>query len=130
MLVEFQKEKKNAHEEAASYASEATSAIRTVASLTCKEDVRSHYYNQITGQSRKLIILIIKSSLFYAASRSFQLLAMALGFWYGASLFASCKSKKKEKNPVVQEKGGSNTYNVFIRSHGAVVSRSTKSKGP
>lgn len=56
MLVKFQKEKKNVPEETASYACEGTSAIRTVASsLTCEEDIRSHYHNQLTGQSRKLI---------------------------------------------------------------------------
>lgn len=88
MLVKFQKEKNEAHEETASYACEATSAIRTVASLTREEEVRSHFHEQLTGQSRKLIVSFMKSSSLYAASKSFQFLAMALGFWYGGNLFA------------------------------------------
>lgn len=88
MLIAFQKEKKKVHEKSASYACEATSAIRTVASLTREDDVWNHYHEQLAGQSRHLVLSIMKSSLLYAASKSFQFLAMALGFWYGGSLFA------------------------------------------
>ncbi|KAK8079182.1 hypothetical protein PG994_002989 [Apiospora phragmitis] len=89
MLVKFQKEKKKAHTESASYACEATSAIRTVASLTREDKVWYHYHEQLTGQSRQLVVSILKTSLLYAASKSCQFLAMALGFWYGGGLFAS-----------------------------------------
>ncbi|KAK6063008.1 Leptomycin B resistance protein pmd1-like protein 2 [Seiridium cupressi] len=74
ILVVFQKEKEKAHQQSAGYACEATSAIRTVASLT--------------RQSKKLLFSILKSSLLYAASRSIQFLCMSLGFWYGGQLFA------------------------------------------
>ena len=47
MLVTFQKEKKKVHEESASYACEATSAIRTVAFLTREDDVWNHYHEQL-----------------------------------------------------------------------------------
>lgn len=88
MLVTFQKEKKKVHEESASYACEATSAIRTVASLTREDDVWTCYHEQLGAQSHHLAMSILKSSLLYAASKSFQFLAMVLGFWYGGSLFA------------------------------------------
>ena len=87
MLVTFQKEKKKVHEESASYACEATSAIRTVAFLTRENDVWNHYHEQILGQSRQLVVSILKSSVLYAASQSLQFLCMALGFWYGGTLF-------------------------------------------
>lgn len=87
MLVRFEKEKKKAYEQSASYACEATSAIRTVASLTREDDVWSHYHEQLLGQGRKLVMSILKSSVLYAASQSFQFLCMALGFWYGGVLF-------------------------------------------
>ena len=87
MLVTFQKEKKKVHEDSASYACEATSAIRTVASLTREDDVWKHYHEQLVGQSRRLVVSILKSSVLYAASQSLQFLCMALGFWYGGTLF-------------------------------------------
>lgn len=87
MLVKFQKEKKKVHEESAGYACEATSAIRTVASLTREDDVWNHYHEQLLGQSRRLVISILKSSILYALSQSLQFLCMALGFWYGGTLF-------------------------------------------
>ena len=87
MLVRFEKEKKKAYEQSASYACEAISAIRTVASLTREDDVWNHYHEQLLGQGRKLVMSILKSSVLYAASQSFQFLCMALGFWYGGVLF-------------------------------------------
>lgn len=87
MLVKFQKEKKKVHEKSASYACEATSAIRTVAFLTREDDVWNHYHEQLLGQSRQLVVSILKSSVLYALSQSLQFLCMALGFWYGGTLF-------------------------------------------
>ncbi len=87
MLVTFQKEKKKIHEESASYACEATSAIRTVASLTREDEVWNHYHEQLLGKSRQFVLSILKSSVLYAASQSLQFLCMALGFWYGGTLF-------------------------------------------
>jgi ATP-binding cassette subfamily B (MDR/TAP) protein 1 len=87
MLVRLEKEKKKAYEQSASYACEATSAIRTVASLTREDDVCNHYHEQLLAQGRKLVVSVLKSSVLYAASQSLQFLCMALGFWYGGTLF-------------------------------------------
>ncbi|CAG8902077.1 unnamed protein product [Penicillium egyptiacum] len=87
MLVRLEKEKKKAYEQSASYACEATSAIRTVASLTREDDVCNHYHEQLLAQGRKLVMSVVKSSVLYAASQSLQFLCMALGFWYGGTLF-------------------------------------------
>ncbi|KAM5465356.1 GTPase-activating protein [Microsporum audouinii] len=87
MLVRLEREKKKAYEDSASYACEATSAIRTVASLTREGDICSHYHAQLLSQGRSLVWSVLKSSILYAASQSLQFLCMALGFWYGGTLF-------------------------------------------
>ncbi|KAK8124828.1 ABC transporter [Apiospora kogelbergensis] len=86
MLAHFQRRSKTAYEQSASYASEAISAIRTVASLTREKDVLAQYQNALAAQQRASLISILKSSILYAASQSLLFLAFALGFWYGGSL--------------------------------------------
>jgi len=89
MLARFQQRAKRAYEKSASYACEATSAIRTVASLTREVDVWEHYHEQIVDQEAKSLRSILQSSLLYAASQSFMFLCIALGFWYGGTLIGS-----------------------------------------
>ena len=89
MLAKFQERAKKAYESSASYACEATAAIRTVASLTREEDVWEHYHQTLVLQAQKSLRSILKSSLLYAASQSFMFLCIALGFWYGGTLIAS-----------------------------------------
>jgi len=88
MLAHFQRRSKKAYERSASYASEAISAIRTVASLTREGDVMLQYRQSIEAQEKVSLISVAKSSLLYAASQSFLFFALALGFWYGGSLIA------------------------------------------
>ncbi|OTA66793.1 ABC transporter [Hypoxylon sp. EC38] len=89
MLAHFQRRSKKAYEQSASYASEAISAIRTVASLTREGDVLAQYKLSLAVQQKSSLISILKSSLLYAAAQSFIFLAFALGFWYGGTLIAS-----------------------------------------
>ncbi|KAK2765952.1 GTPase-activating protein [Arachnomyces sp. PD_36] len=89
MLAAFQERSKKAYEGSASYACEATSAIRTVASLTREQDVWDVYHGQLEEQGRKSLISVARSSTLYAISQSLMLLCMALGFWYGGTLLAS-----------------------------------------
>lgn len=86
MLAAFQQRSKQAYEGSASYACEATSAIRTVASLTREQDVWSVYHGQLAAQGRTSLISVIKSSLLYAASQALVFFCVALGFWYGGTL--------------------------------------------
>ncbi|KZF22582.1 P-loop containing nucleoside triphosphate hydrolase protein [Xylona heveae TC161] len=88
MLAHFQERAKKAYEHSASYACEATSAIRTVASLTREHDVWDQYHESLVQQARTSFISVLKSSLLYAASQSFMFLCTALGFWYGGKLIA------------------------------------------
>jgi ATP-binding cassette subfamily B (MDR/TAP) protein 1 len=81
MLAQFQRRAKKAYEKSASFACEATSAIRTVASLTREEDVLRIYIESVNSQARKSLHSVLKSSLLYAASQSMMFLCVALGFW-------------------------------------------------
>jgi ATP-binding cassette subfamily B (MDR/TAP) protein 1 len=81
LLAAFQRRAKKAYEHSASYACEATSAIRTVASLTREEDVLQHYKDALNAQAKKSLVSVLKSSLLYAASQSLMFAAVGLGFW-------------------------------------------------
>ena len=89
MLARFQARAKKAYESSASYACEATAAIRTVASLTREDDVWEHYHQLIVAQEQKSLQSILRSSVLYAAAQSFMFLCTALGFWYGGTLIAN-----------------------------------------
>ena len=91
MLARFQRRSKAAYEGSASYACEATSAIRTVASLTREEDVWTTYHGQLDDQGRKSLISFSKSSLLYAASQALVFFCVALGFWYGGGILLGKK---------------------------------------
>jgi ATP-binding cassette subfamily B (MDR/TAP) protein 1 len=81
MLAQFQRRAKLAYEKSASFACEATSAIRTVASLTREEDVIKIYTESIRVQTRKSLRSVLRLSTLYAASQSMMFLCVALGFW-------------------------------------------------
>jgi len=89
MLARFMDRAKRAYESSASYACEATSAIRTVASLTREEDVWEHYHQSLVEQGKKSLRSILRSSILYASSQSFMFLCTALGFWYGGTLIGN-----------------------------------------
>ncbi|KAI5465724.1 ABC multidrug transporter Mdr1 [Mariannaea sp. PMI_226] len=88
MLAHFQRRSKAAYSSSATFASEAISAIRTVAALTREEDVLAQYRASLAEQQRASLISVVKSSLLYAASQSLLFLCFALGFWYGGTLIA------------------------------------------
>ncbi|KAK0663702.1 ABC transporter fmpD [Lasiodiplodia hormozganensis] len=88
ILARFEQRSKKAYEASASYACEATSAIRTVASLTREEDVYVNYHQQLAAQGSKNLRSILRSSSLYALSQSGMFLCTALGFWYGGTLIA------------------------------------------
>lgn len=86
MLVRFQRRSKLAYEQSASFACEATAAIRTIASLTREKDVWNHYHQQLVAQGKISLVSIIRSSSLYASAQSLMFLCIALGFWYGGTL--------------------------------------------
>ena len=89
ILARFEARSKAAYGNSASYACEATSAVRTVASLTRERDVWEHYHRRVEGQCRRSTVSVAKSSTLYAFSQSFMFLCIALGFWYGGTLIGS-----------------------------------------
>ena len=89
MLAKFQDRAKKAYESSASFACEATAAIRTVASLTREKDVWEHYHQNLVAQGKKSLQSILRSSILYAAAQSFMFLCTALGFWYGGTLLGN-----------------------------------------
>lgn len=89
ILGHFISHAKKAYEGSAGYACEATSAIRTVASLTRENDVWENYHQSLVLQSQKNLRSTLASSILYAASQSLMMLCNALGFWYGGTLIAT-----------------------------------------
>jgi len=61
MLAKFQRRAKNAYNQSATYASEAITAIRTVASLTREQDVLRQYQSTLDIQQRQSLISVLKS---------------------------------------------------------------------
>lgn len=88
LLAKFQERAKKAYEKSASFACEATSAIRTVASLTREHDVLRQYQESLDAQSKRSLKSVLKTSTLYAASQSLMFLCVALGFWYGGNRIA------------------------------------------
>ena len=89
VLLRFADRSKKSYANSASYACEATSAIRTVASLTREQDVWNVYHSQLEAQGKRSLRSVSKSSILYASSQSLMFLCMALGFWYGGRLMSS-----------------------------------------
>ena len=89
MLTLFAERMKKTHRDSASYATEATSAIRTVASLTMEARVLRHYDTILLRQSKESIRSILQASALYAASQSVTFLCAALAFWYGGNLLST-----------------------------------------
>ena len=78
MLGRFQERAKKAYENSASYACEATAAIRTVASLTREADVWNHYHETLVAQGKTSLKSVLRSSTLYASSQSLMFLCNAL----------------------------------------------------
>jgi ATP-binding cassette subfamily B (MDR/TAP) protein 1 len=89
ILALFDDKIKKTQEESASYAGEALTSIRTIASLGLEDRVLDHYSSILSRQAAKSLRSILQASSLYAASQSVVFLCAALGFWYGGSLIAS-----------------------------------------
>lgn len=73
----------------ASYASEAVSAIHTVAALTRETQVHEHFERSLDAVSQQALRANLKTSAAYALSQSLLYACMGLGFWYGGRLIIS-----------------------------------------
>jgi ATP-binding cassette, subfamily B (MDR/TAP), member 1 len=89
VLAQFNIRAQKVYTDSASFACEATAAIRTIASLTREDEVLDMYHSMLVKQASQSLRSILSSSLLYAASQAGMFLASALGFWYGGHLIAN-----------------------------------------
>lgn len=83
-------------EESARFASDSLSSIRTVKALTMEDTVQKSYEQHLAQTMKKLTRKTAAITLFFALSESAELLAAALGFWYGGKLLGE-KETSTEK---------------------------------
>ncbi|TLD09645.1 hypothetical protein PspLS_11745 [Pyricularia sp. CBS 133598] len=89
ILARFQIHSKKAYEASATYACEATTAIRTVAALTKEQEILDKYDRQLGRQARDSLAWTLKASALYALSQAMTFFCQALAFWYGGTLLAN-----------------------------------------
>lgn len=75
--------------DSAGLASEAVTAIRTIASLTLERPILDQYSNMLDSIVRRSIKSLLWTMFWFALSQSLDFLVEALGFWYGGQLLAS-----------------------------------------
>ncbi|KAJ5650411.1 ABC transporter integral membrane type 1 [Penicillium longicatenatum] len=80
ILGEIARQSKAVYAASATYACEASSAIKTVVSLNLEGHIRKEYHNILEAQRQKSVISTLKSSSYYAASQSANFLCIALFF--------------------------------------------------
>ncbi len=74
--------------ESAGLATEAVTSIRTIASLTPEPPILEEYRNILGGMALKSMRSTLWTTIWFDLSQAFELLVMALGFWYGTQLIA------------------------------------------
>ncbi|KAK9458190.1 P-loop containing nucleoside triphosphate hydrolase protein [Dipodascopsis uninucleata] len=89
ILSLFQQKAKKSNEVSAAYACEATTAIRTVISLTREDDVLSHFHEVILSQIEKSRPATHWSAALYGVAQGMVYFIMALTFWYGSRFIKS-----------------------------------------
>jgi ATP-binding cassette subfamily B (MDR/TAP) protein 1 len=88
IVAELAKRSRKAFAYSASYAAEAISATRTIASLTRETEVLNFYHDSLVEERHTVLISTLKSANLYALSQAFPYLVMALGYWYGGHLIS------------------------------------------
>ncbi|KAL8867049.1 MAG: hypothetical protein Q9198_008664, partial [Flavoplaca austrocitrina] len=75
--------------ESASVATEAVTAIKTVASLTMETEVLGAYSTLLANIAKTSAMSTLHTMFWAALAQSLEFLMMALGFWYGGHLLAN-----------------------------------------
>jgi ATP-binding cassette subfamily B (MDR/TAP) protein 1 len=75
--------------DSAATASEAVSAIRTVASLALEQHVIDTYQSQLKNITKRSSKMLLTANLFFAVAQAIEFAAMALALWYGARLLSN-----------------------------------------
>ncbi|CAG8825809.1 456_t:CDS:2, partial [Gigaspora margarita] len=87
MLNGFQQKTKKAYEYSAQIACEGTDNIRTVAALTCENNLWEKYHNLLNEPMRQGFKNAFLASIPFAFANCIIFLVNALAFWYGSKLF-------------------------------------------
>ncbi|KAI4730273.1 multidrug resistance protein, partial [Aureobasidium sp. EXF-10728] len=74
--------------DSAATASEAVSAIRTVASLALEQHIVERYQSQLRNITKRSSKMLLTANLFFAVAQAVEFAAMALTLWYGAHLMS------------------------------------------
>lgn len=82
----LERHSRKAYEASSAYACEYSGNIKTIASLTMEDAIKREYHTILEEQRKKSTTFITRSSVLYAASRSFTYVSGVLAFWYGAQL--------------------------------------------
>lgn len=85
MLTIFEDRTRAAYATSANFACEATSIIRTVASLGREEDISRIYRESLVGPQKDTVKSTLRTTTFFAASQSINFLINGLVFWYGST---------------------------------------------
>ncbi|KAI1380474.1 P-loop containing nucleoside triphosphate hydrolase protein [Hypoxylon crocopeplum] len=89
ILAILEKQSKAAYQVSATYASEASSSMRTVASLGLEEHIASEHHKILERQRRVSAISTLKSSALFGLSQSLKYPCAALAFWWGGRLIVT-----------------------------------------
>ncbi|KAI1176093.1 P-loop containing nucleoside triphosphate hydrolase protein [Nemania sp. FL0916] len=86
ILSILEKQSKAAYQASVTYASEASSSMRTVASLGLEPHIALEHHKILEKQRRASAIATLKTSVLYAISQSLKYPVAALAFWWGGHL--------------------------------------------
>ncbi|KAF1951528.1 P-loop containing nucleoside triphosphate hydrolase protein [Byssothecium circinans] len=87
-LIRMEKQTKKSTD-AASFACEAASSIRTVASLSLEKHLLNEYHDKLTQQAKGNLKFMNVSAVLYGVSQGLSMFILALVFWYGGRLMLS-----------------------------------------
>ncbi|OBT71595.1 hypothetical protein VF21_09533 [Pseudogymnoascus sp. 05NY08] len=85
----FEQQTEEFNNASANYASEAVSAIHTVAALAREQEVLEYFKQSLDSVSQLALTANLRTSVVYALSQSLLYACMGLGFWYGGRLIIS-----------------------------------------
>lgn len=89
ILAILEKKSKAAYQASATYATEASSSMRTVASLGLEGHIASEHHNILEKQRRASAIYTLRSSALFALSQCLKYPCAALAFWWGGHLIVT-----------------------------------------
>lgn len=88
MEIKLEEATERLFSDSAATASEAVSAIRTVASLALEQHVIDRYQSQLRNITKRSSKMLLTTNLFFAVAQAVEFAAMALTLWYGARLMS------------------------------------------